>query len=745
MRNTSSFVLFAVLLVLAFTSQQIRAAVTIPYGTRISNPTSSEDYIVEAGGCFHVFPVGVNPVETSYNRFYANNIQIAGKGYFIPSSSVQETSGAIRISVNGNNPALTTNTYFAGTITLAADAIIGIQQNTANKNAFFTSFAAQDAAYRLTLGPYENTDTLCVVGNNDTFANPISITGAGTVQAGKIAAESLTLYSHVNAADARTYTFDGTSGSLGTGTVTVGSGSTLKFQRSGSASIGNVLTGAGKAVFDGTAVYTFTSANALTGFTGNVVINPNASVKIYGENAQSSTSVAFTGTGTLIAGYNTRNDSIQNFSSLANVSGFTGTLLMADSYRWSLSPGTYNSGYKIGATHGGQIFLNSNGNYSMSLYIEGMGIQAHEAFGAIRMIGVADYRGAMTNLGGTVYLTGDARVSAANTPASGNGVSSTHNQGMISAQILSQNTENKASLRINGNAFNGTYTHMILTGTNDYGKTYIENRAILQVGYNGTVNGAAATAYDGTSGTLGTGDVVFCAVDGTSGTTSDLGGKLIFARSDAYEIQNSIVGKGAVEFTSGGKYTLAAAAGLQDFSGNITVNQNSALTLCGQTLAGSVLLDAGALLGTGTLSGTLTMNPGSAFASGISVSQNDLTLTGTYIADLDSAQPDGKSLTKVRGTLRLTNGSTLNLTSADFESLTPGVSFNLLEGGAGSFADLDLSTLTVNSGIGWDLSLRTAANGNLILNATASVPEPSAFTLLFTALALGSCFFRKRK
>ncbi len=749
--NRFSVLVFSIFVtVLTISVHESCATVTIPYGVRRSNDVSSEDYIIEAGGCFHVIPASSDTTPSNIYRYYANNFQIAGQGFYITSNGTQETSGAIRICVNGNSPQLVTHNYFAGTVTLSANATIGIQQNTAIKNAYFTSFAASDASYVLTLNPYESTDTICIVSNNDSFTNPISVVQSGTVQVGKIASAPITVYSQIDTSESHTFHFDGTAGSLGTGTISVASSAKLKFERSGNVTIGNVLSGAGKVIFGGDARYTFSSANSLTGVTGTVSIDSDASLKLFAANTQTSGSVAFSGSGTLIFGYNSNNNTIQNYTGIANITGFTGTVLMADSYRWSYGPGTYTSlPYKIGATDGGQIFLNSNGNYVMDLYVEGLGIQASEAFGAIRMIGQSDYAGAMTNLSGTVHLTNDTRVSAANTPKSGNGVSATHNQGMISGQIFSKNAVDKAALRINGNAFNNTYTHMILTGANDYGKTYIENRAILQIGYNGSVNGSTqyseTSKYDGTTGTAGTDAIVFCAANAAVGTAADLGGKLIFARTNACTVGNSIAGTGTVEFTSGGAYTLTNTASLSDFSGKITVNQGSSLTLNGQNLSAetSILLDDGSLLGSGTISGTLTMNSG-AFSSGISVTQDDLALVGTYIANLDAAQSN-VSLTSVSGTMSLANGSTIQLTSSDFSLLDPGASFQLLEGDASSFEGLDLTTLTVKSGIGWDLSLVSAQNGNLILTAAASVPEPSAITLLLAAVGFGGVYVWKKK
>lgn len=727
----------------------LAATETIPDQTRKSNYYSSNDYVIEAGGCFHVIPSPSSPERV--NAWFSNNFQIAGPGYHYFSNEVerQEDSGAIRICINNpsQTPGYVSHAWFAGTITLGANATIGIQQNDGQKNCYLNSLAANDASYVLTLSPAEATDTVVILGSNESFTNPVSILKSGTVQVGKIDSSPLTLHDQANTSVTHTVNFDGTAGSLGSGTVTIASSSaTLRWQRTGSVEIANTLSGSGKLVFDGDARYSFSKPAALTGMTGAVTINSDASVKLYGSPAwaQTNSSVNFTGTGTLILGYDETGNQIQYYSSIANVSGFTGTLLMADGYRWNFGPGDHRAlPYRIGATDGGQIFLSANGNYLMTLNVEGIGRQGSEALGAIRMIGQSDYQGAMTNLGGTVYLTDDARISAGNTPKAGNGVSSTHNQGMISANLISQDSVSKAALRVNGNAFNGTWTHLILTGSaNDYGKTFIESKAILQVGYSGMVNGSAATNYDGTTGSLGSGDVLFTSVDGTSGSTADLGGKLIFARTNDCVLSNAFLGKGTIQFTAGGNYSLTNAAALTDFTGALFVEDGTSLTLAGQSTAASVTLNGGALLGIGTLTAPLTMNSGT-LSSEIALNQSDLAITGTFLAQLDGAQPE-ESLTSVSGKLDLTDGSTLKLLASP-ELLKGGETFFLLEGDASSFAGLDLSSLIVDSDQNWKLSLIDGTGGTRILGATLQLPEPSTLLLLFLGLLMGLGFVRPER
>ncbi|MCR5163704.1 MAG: hypothetical protein K6C40_06780 [Thermoguttaceae bacterium] len=735
-----SFLFVCVLLVPQMT---LKAAITISYGHRNSYGNAynipSDDFIVEAGGCFHSIPNST--AEANVNRYIKNNFQIAGSGYYIESSAIQETSGAIRVCSGVTDASLLVNTWFGGTITITADATIGIAQLAAVKDTYLTNLAAAEAVAgtaRLTLRASDASDTFFIVANNDSFTNPITIAGNGRTQIGKISSTAVTVYDQDNNPSTRlaaqTFTFDGSAGSLGSGAISIDGSSSLIFERTGNVTIANTIGGTGSLSFKGDAVYTFSAASALTGLSNTnnkpIEIGEDATVKVYGSNTQSSSNQKYTGSGTLIAAYNSDSSLIQGYPGLANLSNFTGRLLLAGGYRWD--PGTGFSGtYSLGTKEGGQMWLTTPGNYNLTLYVEGMGKQGNEAFGAIRMTG--QYNGSqMTNLGGTVYLTGDTRVSAANV----SGIAGeTHNLGMISAKILSEDTTNKAPLRICGLAYNGAYTQMVLTSSeNDYGKTYVEGRGILQIGFNGTING---TAYTGTTGVLGSGDVVFTAVDGSTATTSDLGGKVIFARSNAYAIANAFQGAGALEFTAGGNYSLTDTNALTNFTGPLTVADGAALTLADQTVPAGVsfVLTGGTLLGGATIQGAVTTDSASAVGTGLTFAQ-DLEINGKFLADLSDTT--GPLLTSA-GDLELVDGAAIRFMNE--EGFNPGDSVVLMKGNAASFSDLDLDSLLIESSLPWTLSL-TSSDGAMFLNAQVQLPEPSSMVLALLCIA-GLFVFRK--
>lgn len=740
----SCFFSFLFVCALLVPQMTLEAAITIGYGSRNSYGNAynipSDDFIIESGGCFHSIPNSI--AEENVNRYIKNNFQIAGPGFYIQSSDYQETSGAIRVCSGVTDASLLVNTWFGGTITITADATIGIAQLAAIKDTYLTNLAAAgDAAgtARLTLRASDSSDTFFIVANNDSFTNPITIAGNGRTQIGKISDTSVTVYDQDSNASTRlaaqTFNFDGSVGSLGSGAISIDGSSSLIFERTGNVTIANTISGTGNLSFKGDAVYTFSAANALTGLSNTnskpIGIGEDATVRVYAENSQSSSNQKFTGSGKLIVGYNPASSSIQGYSAIASFSNFTGRLLLADGYRWN--PGTsFNASYTLGAIEGGQIFLTTNENYDLTLYVEGMGKQATEAFGAIRMTGQYDGSN-MTNLGGTVYLTGDTRVSAANY----SGISGeTHNLGMISAKILSEDTTNKAPLRICGLAYNGAYTQMVLTSSeNDYGKTFIEGRGILQVGFNGTIN---STAFDGTTGVLGSGDVVFTAVNGTTATTSDLGGKLLFARSNDYSIANAFRGAGSLEFTAGGNYSLTDTNALTDFTGLLTVADGATLTLADQTVPAGVsfALNGGTLLGGATIQGAVTTDSASAVGTGLTFAQ-DLLINGAFLADLSDAT--GPLLTSA-GDLELVDGAAILFMNE--EGFSTGDSVVLMKGNAASFSNLDLDSLLIESSLPWSLSL-TSSDGAMFLTARVQLPEPSSMVLALLCIA-GLFVFRKK-
>lgn len=743
----SRFFLFLFVCALLAPQMTLEAAITISYGHRNSYGNAynipSDDFIVEAGGCFHSIPNST--AETNVNRYIKNNFQIAGSGYYIESSAIQETSGAIRVCSGVADSSLHVNTWFGGTITITADATIGIAQLAAIKDTYLTNLAAaSDVAgtARLTLRASDASDTFFIVANNDSFTNPITIAGNGRTQIGKISSTAVTVYDQDSNASTRlaaqTFTFDGSTGSLGSGAISIDGSSSLIFERTGNVTIANTIGGTGSLSFKGDAVYTFSAASALTGLTNTntkpIEIGADATVKVYGSKTQSSSNQKYTGSGTLIAGYNSDSSSIQGYPGLAALSNFTGRFLLADGYRWN--PGTNFSGaYSLGTKEGGQMWLTSTGNYDLTLYVEGMGKQGVEAFGAIRMTG--QYNGSqMTNLGGTVYLTGDTRVSAANY----SGISGqAYNLGMISAKILSEDETNKAPLRICGLGFPvnspTSYTQIALTSSeNDYGKTYVEGRGILQIGFNGTING---TAYTGATGVLGSGDVVFTAVDGTTATTSDLGGKVIFARSNDYAVANAFQGAGALEFTSGGNYSLTDTNALTNFTGPLTVADGAALTLTDQTVPAGVsfALNGGTLLGDATIQGAVTTDAASAVGTGLTFAQ-DLEINGAFLADLSDTT--GPLLTS-NGDLELVDGAAIRFMNE--EGFSSGDSVVLMKGNAASFSNLDLDSLLIESSLPWVLSL-TSSDGAMFLTAQAQLPEPSSMVLALLCIA-GLFVFRK--
>ena len=184
---------------------------------------------------------------------------------------------------------------------------------------------------------------------------------------------------------------------------------------------------------------------------------------------------------------------------------------------------------------------------------------------------------------------------------------------------------------------------LILSGTNsNTGTTTIGSNSTLQVG-------------NGTAGTLGTGSAV----------TDN--GTLVFNRSSAITVANTIGGTGTVIQTRASTLTLT---GNNTYSGGTTVKAGTLLV--NGSIGGNVTVNSGGNLGgNGTITGAVTVNSGGTVAPGSNGSIGTLTAGslnlgagGTLVIQVSAYSTAGTTYDQLNlgsGTLTLGGSSKLSL------------------------------------------------------------------------------------
>ena len=437
--------------------------------------------------------------------------------------------------------------------------------------------------------------TTTLTGNN-TYAGTTTIT-AGTLQIGS----------------------GGTSGTLGTNTVSVSAGAVLAIDRSDDYTIGRVVSGAGALRQDGAGTTILTAANTYTGAT--TIDAGTLQIGNGGTTGALSATTVITNNGTLSIDRS-------NALSMTHVIGGTGVLRQAGSGTTTLTGASTFSG---GVELDGGVLIASN--------LQNGGVASN--------IGASGNAAANLRFdGGTLRYTGAARSTDRNfliedggATIEGSGAGVLTWTGTASYDIADEARRLTLGGTANGNLFGGALvdngagavsliksgtSRWILGGDNTYSGTTTIAAGTLQVG-----NG-------GTTGTLGTGDVA------NNGT-------LTFSRSDAFAVGNAISGTGVVTHTGSGTTTLT---GSNTYAGTTTIS------------AGTLQIGNGGTsgtLGTGTVTNnaTLAIDRGDAYIVDRVVSgTGQLRQLGAGTTILTAANTYSGATTISAGTLQLGNGGT---------------------------------------------------------------------------------------
>jgi MYXO-CTERM domain-containing protein len=213
---------------------------------------------------------------------------------------------------------------------------------------------------------------------------------------------------------------------------------------------------------------------------------------------------------------------------------------------------------------------------------------------------------------------------------------------------------------------------------------------------------------------------------------------------------NLYLWSGAIAGT--GTYTQSGAAAYAEVNGNLT---QAAIDIQSGMLAGTGILTATA--GPVTIGPSAVVSPGS--SPGTLTIDGDLDLSGTYLVEVNSANPGDFDVLNVTGTLTLDGTSVLNMRFAYQPSLHEAYDVLLANEIVGAFdanniyvdvpagggEDEGFAILSAASSNGFEFSFDVVANpsGGVMLRATVTaVPEPSALGL---AAVAGVLAIRRRR
>ncbi|MFZ4288163.1 autotransporter-associated beta strand repeat-containing protein [Variovorax sp. HJSM1_2] len=449
----------------------------------------------------------------------------------------------------------------------------------------------------------------------------------------------------------------GTTGTGGTGTLTVNTPGTLAFNRSNSVTFGGVISGTGTVAQNGSGTTVFTGDNTYTGgtsinagtlqlgsggTTGSIVGNvSNNGALSFNRNATYTYGGVVSGSGSVEQRLGTL--TLSGANTYAGGTAFNGGVLQV--------AGDGNLGAASGSLSfntGGRLHATSSFSTNRSLALIGNGALSTAAGATLTLAGNISGTGSLLlNAGGTVALLGNnsfsggldlggATVVQANSASSlGTGTISIHDLAVlqtIGSFVLPQNISwaggpNGGSIDVQSGQ---TAT---LTGNQTGTTTFRKTGA-------GTLVVAANTAYTGPLAVTG-GSVQI----GAGGTLGTLGGSaaisagtvLAFNRSDASTYGGVISGAGTVQQNGTGTTSLTAAS---TYTGGTSVT------------AGTLQIGNGGAAG--SIVGNVTNNSQFAF------NRSDVYTYGGVVSGSGALQQNGSGTTVLTGNSTYTGGTTIN-------------------------------------------------------------------------------------
>ena len=465
----------------------------------------------------------------------------------------------------------------------------------------------------------------------DNVTNTLSISGSSTVAGGKLSLATGTTLAVSDSATLGSGSFSGTILNNGTISYASSSAQTLSGAISGSGSLtksgAGTLTLSGANTHNGTTLTTgtliaelSTTKNGLG--SGAVSVGSGTTLQLNNLNTSGSTvmlSNAFSSTGTLILSFAAGTTGRNTMFTSSSLSSFTGAIQLTSSGatgdKMNLAGiGTVNASLLV--NNGQTVFtgINTGANvFSGGTTISGNGNS--EGMGAIRM-------DPSSSFGGNVNLAADAKIQGGNTTTSV--LSATVQSGVAGTQILTVDGNFTASGAIGGGtgtlAVQKTGTGSVtFSNTNTYtGGTTVTNGTLTLGHATDTLSNSGAVNVNGGTLAIGGNSDSVGTVTLTGGSITGSGGTLTGSSYDlrAGSVSAILGGSAAVTKSTSGEVTLTGA---NSFTGGINLNEgivaingdgalgtaNGAVNMNGGTLKGqaAITLGSGRTITLGTSGG----------------------------------------------------------------------------------------------------------------------------------------------
>jgi len=700
---------------------------------------------------------GVRFLLQAVSADYTGNITVQNGGIFEPRDNLSSATGnsvtvasggELRIQfatssiggLNGNGIVQSVNSV--GTLSVGKNNASGSFAGTLRNNGAVLSLTKT------------GTGTQILSGTN-TYSGATTISG-GTLQIGA----------------------GGATGTLGPGAVSVGTGATLSFNRSGSLSVANAISGNGSLVQSGPGAVSLTGTNTYAGGTtvtaGILGFSGQASIPGWG----TAGAVTVGSGGALAVGNDTSPDDAVAAGYLDPASGL-GFDTSAGNRTWTTAITGTRPFVKIGAntltlaavnTYSGPTIIaagtlefESNSDQTLAGDFSGGGAVRKAGTGTLTLAGAAAYTGATVIDAGTIAFaanadqtlggaisgvgrlvkagTGSLTLSAANSYSGGTTVSA-------GTLILNTSTAGGSGTITLGDAATDTNPVQLTLGTN-IDRSGAFNNAIT-VANQGT--GTATIKWIETGNASATGAGTITLDRATTFDATEIGGT---AATRYLLFNHPLSGTGDITLTGtkGTRFLLQAAS--VGYTGNITVQSGGILEPRDKLSAAtgnSITVDSGGELRIqfdastiGGLNGSGSVRPVNAATGALTIGKGDasgsfsgsigtgvsLTKTGTGTQALSGSSTTASTTTISGGTLRLDTGAALassTVSLADTAGVTlentgAAVTIGGLTGGgaSGGAVVLTSGTLTVSKASGADTFAGVVSGGGNLTKSGAAV------------------------
>ncbi len=623
----------------------------------------------------------------------------------ISGSGTLTQQGTGTLILTGGNSYAGTTTISAGTLQVGSSGTsgtLGSGNVTNNATLVFNrsnSITVSNAISGSGALTQQGSDTLILTGSNSYSGT--TIISAGTLQVGA----------------------GSTVGTLGSGGVT--NNSSLVFNRSGSLTVGNTISGSGGVTKQGAGTLTLIGNNSYSGTTtisaGTLQVGSGGTAGTLGLGGITDNSaLVFNRSDSItvssdISGSGTLTQQGSGTLVLTGGNGYSGTTTISSGTLQVGSGGTSGTLGSGSVTDNASLVFNRSDSITVSNVVGGSGTLTQQSSGTLVLTGSNSYSGTTTISAGTL------QVGAGSTTGMLGSGGVTNN----GALVFNRSDSITVSNVISGS---GTLTKqgagaLTLTGSNSYSGTTTISTGTLQVG-------AGSTA-----GTLGSGSVTDNAA-------------LVFNRSDSISVGNAISGSGTLTKQGAGTLTLTGSNG---YSGTTTISAGTLQVGSGGTVGtlgtGNItnssaltfnrsdsITVSNVISGSGTLTkqgaGTLTLTGSNSYSGVTTISAGTLQVgAGSTAGTLGSGgvtdnailifnRSDSITVSNAiggSGTLTQQGGGTLTLTGSNSYSGVTTISAGTLQVGAGSTAG------TLGSG-------GVADNAILIFNRSDSITVSNAIS-----------------